>query len=397
MKFVKFQYLFSPEKYLILQKQTPCFVFQKNILLERLREYSQAIKGRALTIQPYYAIKSNPHKQVLKSIASFRGFGLDASSLQELKLAKEAGAKKIVFTGPGKSASDMLYAIRNFKNLTIHLDSFEELKKLNSLKLTRPINVGVRVHTKGMGAWNKFGINLQELKDFYNLSLTMKHINLVGLHFHNSWNTSSGPYIKSLNLIKKCLVRDFTPTFLRNLKFIDIGGGLYGDKTDFLLKPSNQLNSPNKFSGYNAIRSQNIDSFFQDISNYYNSELKKLMPNIIFITEPGRWVSSHIFHILTKVMDKKKNDYIILDGGTDNFGVISNKYYYPAVNLTNTSRNELRTKMAGSLCASSDMWGYFCYARNIEINDIILFPFQGAYTYSLSTDFIKGSPRVYEI
>jgi len=173
-----------------------------------------------------------------------------------------------------------------------------------------------------------------------------------------------------LNEIKKYLVENFSKSDLEKIEFVDIGGGLEENGDIFL--------------------------FFKEIKNFWRKNLMRILPKAEIFTEPGRWLSTHCFHILLKVLEIKNGKIAILDGGTDNFG-FSSKFYSPIINVSHPSKKERRFILAGNLCSVLDTFGKKIFASKIEKGDIILIPFQGAYTFSDSRDFIKEIPKVIEI
>jgi diaminopimelate decarboxylase len=298
------------------------------------------------------------------------GFGLDCSSKKELALAKKVRAKKVLFSGPGKKDEELKYAFKNFKEIIVNVDSFDELERIKKINLKKEIKIGVRVSTVFQKEWQRFGIPLKELKKFFKKVKNIKNLTVSGIEFHKSWNKNSKPYLDTLDKIKKYLIENFSKSDLEKIEFIDIGGGLE--------------------------EKVNIVQFFKDIKTFWKKNLLSVLPRAKILTEPGRWLSCHCFHILLRVLEIKNGKIAILDGGTDNFGFLS-KYYSPIINVSHPAKEERRFIMAGNLCSALDIFGEKIFASKIEKGDVILIPFQGAYTFSLSTSFIKEKPKVIEI
>lgn len=385
--------------YLSYGKKSPCFLFEKNILIQTAKKYQKAIDEYCPHVTPHYAIKSNDYHKILTTLVGLK-FGLDASSTRELRLAKKAGAEKVIFTGPGKSESDLLYAIENFKDITIHVDSFDELDRLQNIKSKKKVHICVRINTAYQKGWNKFGIPLDQLKKFINRIKKIPHVNFVGLHFHNSWNYSAANYINTLSLIATYAQKNLSTAEKNKIQIIDIGGGLFqtGLEQHLQFKKKSSGNIFEDIAGHKMRHAQSIEDFFKELGDYYEKKLKDIFPNIQLSTEPGRWISSHCFHIILKVTDIKNEKLIIIDGGTDNFGFEhNNKYYYPVYNLSNPSQKEKKLILAGSLCSNYDIWGYFCFTKKLKVGDVLFMPFQGSYTYALRKNFIKDIPAVIDI
>ena len=124
----------------------------------------------------------------------------------------------------------------------------------------------------------------------------------------------------------------------------------------------------------------------QHIFPYINCEV---------FTEPGRWLVNDSMHILLTVVDKKAEDLVIVDGGTNIVGWERFETdYFPVINLSNPSLVERECFIFGALCTPHDVWGYSYFGDGIEPGDTLMIPSQGAYTYSLRQPFIKPLAQV---
>ncbi len=385
---------------------TPFYLIDRKSLKESIETFKSSFMKNIPNCQIFYAMKSNDHPYILKQVVK-AGLGVDASSGRELLLALENKAEKILFSGPAKTEEELKLALDNSDKVTINMDSFTELKRLGELanKLKVKINAGVRVYTKYHGKWNKFGINLEELNKFWKESKKYKNVNLVGIQCHMSWNESVEPYQNMIRVIGQYLGSKLDKMYLKDFQFVDLGGGftpqyVEGDypwatpqgKVKKII--SEYFGAEAEFdSPYYITESVSIDTYSTGIAEAIEDHLNILPQNVSVYFEPGRIICSKSMHILLKVMDIK-NDFAILDGGTNITGwekVLNS--YSPLINLSNPSREERQMRMYGSLCTPDDIWGYYCYASKIEIGDIIVAPYRGAYTYSFSQDFIKPIPE----
>jgi len=103
-------------------------------------------------------------------------------------------------------------------------------------------------------------------------------------------------------------------------------------------------------------------------------------------------------HILLTVVDKKAEDLVIVDGGTNIVGWERFETdYFPVINLSRPSLMERSSLIFGSLCTPHDVWGYGYFGDGIEPGDILMVPSQGAYTYSLRQSFIKPLAQVFPL
>src|SRR5690606_34877462 len=89
---------------------TPFYCYSTATLVRHFRVFSEAFAG--LDTLVCYAMKANSNQAVLKTLAR-QGAGADVVSEGELRRALAAGipARKIVFSGVGKTAREMDFAL----------------------------------------------------------------------------------------------------------------------------------------------------------------------------------------------------------------------------------------------------------------------------------------------
>ena len=110
---------------------TPSYCYSYSKLRENINNFKKNFKSFSPLI--CFAIKSNTNVNLIKEIKKF-GLGADVVSLGELMLAIKAGVSpnKIVFSGVGKTSSEISYAIE--KNiLLINAESISEIKEINRI------------------------------------------------------------------------------------------------------------------------------------------------------------------------------------------------------------------------------------------------------------------------
>src|SRR6478736_2403577 len=90
---------------------TPFYCYSTATIERHYRVMSDAFKGTDHQI--YYAMKANSNQAVVRTLAQL-GAGMDVVSEGELRRALAAGvpARKIVFSGIGKTAREMALALR---------------------------------------------------------------------------------------------------------------------------------------------------------------------------------------------------------------------------------------------------------------------------------------------
>ncbi|WP_244154356.1 diaminopimelate decarboxylase family protein [Desulfospira joergensenii] len=365
---------------------SPLYILEPEVLAQKARQFKNAFESELSKIKCYFAMKSN-NMPLISGILVQNGFGIDVSSGLELAAALSINAEDIVFSGPGKTEKELLMAIENSSKTTLLLDSFGELKRLEKLvhDLDRPLAVGVRLNNNPTGLWRKFGIPLSRLSDFYNEAKAIPNICFKGLQFHSSWNLEPDRQIEFIEILGTHL-KTMPEDFLNALEFIDIGGGYWPPQGEWLV-------SENPLEHY-ALPAQSIESFAGRLAQALKSNILHRVDCTICL-EPGRWICNDAMHLLIQVIDKKEEDLVITDAGTNTIGWERfESDYFPVINLSNFENRERPCHILGSLCTPHDVWGYAYFGKSISEGDILMIPMQGAYTYSLRQQFIKPLPRV---
>lgn len=392
----------SRDRYLEIcaKKGSPLFLIDQQALIKKASQFKTAFHAHIPDAYFYYAMKSNNHPLVSRNLVE-QGFGLDVSSGKELGEALANNPSSIIFSGPGKTIQELTLACEHSGKVTVLMDSFAELKQLEqaAAKSNVRVRAGVRLMIEENGLWRKFGIPLRTLSQFFKEAKACTHVDLCGLQFHASWNLDTSKQTDFLARLGKELAKMDAPT-LQSIKFVDIGGGYWPAEGEWM-QPSatpegklKQCLDPQISEGmdHRCFEALAIDEFARQIAEALNENLFKYVKCNIFL-EPGRWISNESMHILLKVMDKKAEDVVITDGGTNMIGW--DRYetdYCPVINLSRPSSVEHSCMIFGSLCTPHDLWGYHYFGDGIEAGDVLLVANQGAYTYSLRQEFIKPLP-----
>ena len=355
----------------------------------------------------FYAMKSN-HLPEISQKAVKLGSGLDVSSGIELESALSTGCERIIFSGPGKRDEELELAVKNSERITIMLDSPGEFRRLShvvkrSIKKSRnKISTGIRIRNPLQGNWNKFGTPLDELGHFLKIISEDNLIEAEGVQFHTSWNLGPETQIKLINNIGNFLMHRVPGNYRKNFRFLDIGGGYWPDSGEWL-NPENTVAGKLIRTVFPGVKFDNRHYYMKSKGlAYFSKEISKtimihedILNDLEIWAEPGRWISTCSMHILLKVIDVKKSDIAITDGGINILGWERPlTEYIPVINLTRPSGTEKNVTVFGSLCTPDDIWGRTLFGEDIKKGDILIIPDQGAYTYSLRQGFIKPVPRI---
>jgi diaminopimelate decarboxylase len=214
---------------------TPFYCYSSAAIERRYRRFAAAFADRRAGI--CYALKANSNLAVIRLLARL-GAGADVVSEGELRRALAAGvpAERIVFSGVGKTAAEMHFALEAGIR-QINVESEPELSLLsevaNGMGRTAEIairvnpDVDARTHAKiATGKKeNKFGIDLAHAPGAFRRAAQLPGLAVTGIALHiGSQLTDLGPfelaYRRAVELLR-ALVGEGIP-----LSRLDFGGGL---------------------------------------------------------------------------------------------------------------------------------------------------------------------------
>jgi len=217
------------------QVGTPFYCYSTATLTRHYRVFAQAFAG--LDALVCYAMKANSNQAVLRTLAKL-GAGADVVSEGELRRALAAGipASKILFSGVGKTAREMDFAL-SAGILCFNVESEPELQLLSArataLGKVAPISlrinpdVDAKTHKKiSTGkAENKFGIPWQKARQVYARAAELPGIKVTGIDTHiGSQITELQPFDDAFALLVDLVgaLRDDGHA----IEHVDLGGGL---------------------------------------------------------------------------------------------------------------------------------------------------------------------------
>lgn len=352
---------------LVRKHNTPLFLISKNKLLNQLKRF-QALLPR---VKPFYAVKSNSHPFILKTLAD-AGTGFDVASIQEMKTLLDMGVNpdQMVFANTVKTPEALKFAA--FHN--INLMTFDSEYELNKIARHAPgTRVLVRIKVPNVGSMVelslKFGAEPPDAIPFLIKAIRLG-LKPAGLSFHvGSQNTHIENYLDALEIASII----FKDAHLKQipLEILDIGGG-------FPIK-----------------HFDNEKDLFAITASSINKELNRLFPdNIQLIAEPGRVLCGPAGILAMKIIGKSirnnKHWYYLDDGVYGSLsGIVYDhcKYQYKVLKKGITQI----TTLAGPTCDSFDIISTSEELPELDIGDIIYVENIGAYSWATATNF-NGLP-----
>ena len=381
---------------------TPQYLVDEARISAQAKRFLKDFANRRQDTRTHYALKANPTLSVVQT-AQRLGLCADASSGLELELALHCGFAHIVLSGPAKSDDELELALAHADLVTVHLDSFSELERLERLATRRKqrIRTGIRLNTEAHGNWTKFGIPAAQLPEFVQRAQALRWVQLQGVQFHLSWNRSAVGYVRTLETLGPLLSAHAPAS---GWQFVDIGGGFYPQDDEAVypwLTDENRLRALRGERGADApspywdlrylLHSvQPIEEMASEIFAAFAKHISDPLGDVELWLEPGRYIANKGVHLLLQVADIKGGDIAITDGGTNLLGWERlETEHCPLINLSHPARTQQRCRIYGSLCTPHDLWGYAYYGTHLEVGDILLLPTQGSYVQTLAQRFIK--------
>ncbi|MBU0482438.1 MAG: alanine racemase [Proteobacteria bacterium] len=392
------------QEYLSLASEygSPLYVLESEVLRRKSAQFQAAFRAHLSEVGFYYAVKSNNHPEVARILMQ-SGTGLDVSSGLELAMAVSLGAEDIVFSGPGKTEGELCDAVAQAERVVVLVDSFGELARLEEIAAQhhKNVRIGVRLTTNPQGLWRKFGILPEKLLEFQEQAERCPHLRFTGIQFHTSWNLTPAAQLEFISKLGAILAR-LPSSARRQIEFIDIGGGYWPPQGEWLQESGTEAGklrlamglAPENNGNHYRLPTVSIEAFAEAVCRAIKEHILRVISCRICF-EPGRWLCNDAMHLLLQVVDRKGDDLVITDGGTNSIGWERFETdYFPVLNLSRPAMEEKPCHVLGSLCTPHDVWGYNYWGEDIQPGDVLMIPTQGAYTYSLRQNFIKPLPEV---
>ena len=244
-----------------LRPDKPVYCIRKNSILSASKFFQKKFPGKIL-----YALKTNPHPVVVKTLIESGIDQFDVASIEEIKAVKKfSRTAKCSYMHTVKSRESISEAYFKYGVKTFALDTKDELIKIiESTSYAKDLELFVRVSVSNEHAEidlsKKFGALSSEAAGL--LRLAKLHSNKIGLSFHvGSQCMHPISYVKGIaeigNIIKKTKIIP---------NYINVGGGFPTIYPDLI--------------------PQSLDNYFDEIKKGFKDLKIDNLPEII--CEPGR-------------------------------------------------------------------------------------------------------------
>ena len=348
---------------------TPFYCYSTATLERHYKVMDEAFKGSEHLI--CYSIKGNSNQAVIKTLANL-GAGMDVVSEGELRRALAVGvpARKIVFSGVGKTAKEMALALRE-GIACFNVESEPELELLSEVaqRVGQRASVSIRVNpdvdakthhkiTTGK-ADNKFGISYLRASEVYARAAALPNIDVVGVDMHiGSQITELAPFEQAFKLMATLV--DKLKSEGHNIRHLDLGGGLgvpYRGNNDIPPHPDE----------YAAMVKRTLGHL-----------------NLKYMMEPGRMIVGNAGIMVTRVIYMKENEgkhFVIQDGAMNDLMRPTLYDAYHEILSVDESRNALSMEadVVGPVCETGDYLAKGRKLPKLQAGDLLAVMTAGAY------------------
>jgi diaminopimelate decarboxylase/aspartate kinase len=324
----------------------------------------------------FYAIKANPHPEILRAIAA-QGLSFECVSRGEIERVLESvpgiASERLLFTPNFAARAEYEWAIES--GLSVTVDNLYVLR--NWASLFRGRSIFVRIDTgrghghhqkvRTAGEHSKFGVPLFELGEL-SQAAQQAGARIAGLHAHTgSGNFAVGSWVETAETLADA-ARQFP-----GVAVLNIGGG----------------HGVPEQPGQHPLDLGELDAALGRFRDAHAAMTLWL--------EPGRYLVAGAGVLLARVTQLKGKGAVQYVGVATGMNSLLRPALYGArheiVNLTRLDEPlDMRCTVVGPICESGDVLGQDCLlARPVE-GDILLIANAGAYGHAMSSHYNLRAP-----
>jgi diaminopimelate decarboxylase len=363
---------------------TPAYVYSSQSILANYSAYDVAFGALPHTV--CYAVKANSSLGVLALLAK-AGAGFDIVSGGELARVLAAGGdvSRVVFSGVGKTAAELEYALDNGIH-SFNCESEPEIELLNSLAARRGMKAGfsIRVNPDVDAAThpyiatglsqNKFGIAIERARAVYEHARTLDYLSAEGVSCHiGSQILDPTPLLEAVDMLLELALQLRAAGSL--IRHLDLGGGL-----GIAYRPGEI--APAVAAFVEGLRERLADT------------------GLTVMVEPGRSIVGPAGVLLTRVLYRKQNgakQFIVVDAAmNDLIRPALYQAHHEIVPLRRTELPSVTADVVGPICESGDFLARDRPMANAMPGDFLAVCAAGAYGFVQSSNY-NSRPRAVEV
>jgi diaminopimelate decarboxylase len=369
---------------------TPLYVYSATTIHARLAAFEKAFRDVPHTL--CYSVKANSNLSILRLLAR-QGCGFDVVSggeLERVLAVDRRAARKVVFSGVGKSRDEitaalkagiLLFNVESESELWALAECAAQLRKVARLALRVNPDVAADTHpyiSTGLHK-HKFGVPIASARSLYALASGARYLKVAGVSVHiGSQITDVAPFAEAV-----ARVADFVRELRADghtLDYVDTGGGL----GIAYQEPGLQ------FAEY-------VAGFAHAVTN----PLRGL--NVHLLLEPGRAIVGPAGVLVTSVVYRKENEgkrFLVVDAAMNDLirPALYDAYHeiVPVVQAKDLAAKRESVDVVGPVCESGDFFARERELPRVEEGDLVAILDAGAYGMVLASNY-NTRPRAAEV
>ncbi len=334
--------------------------------LKQIEKNYQYLRKYLPRVRIFYAIKANPHPEILKTMIRM-GASFDVASDGEIRLLNGMGVagERLIYANPVKTGGG-LKACQECGVAKMTFDSATEIYKIKESCPDAAVLLRLRVDnsTAHVDLNKKFGVAPENALQMM-LKAREEGLDIAGIAFHvGSQTVSADPYLHALDLAREIFEKAEEAGL--KLRILDIGGGFP------IPEPSVNFNFPEMLRQINA----RLDEDFAGVEIW---------------AEPGRYICGTAVNLITSVIGVTERGgqpwYFLDEGLYGTFsGVLFDQWDFKLISFKDT-KDLVPATFCGPSCDSLDIMFRGRMTAPLEVNDLLLVPACGAYTSASATTF----------
>jgi diaminopimelate decarboxylase len=363
---------------------TPAYVYSSQTLLDNYRAYDEAFGDIPHTV--CYAVKANSSLGVL-ALLSKAGAGFDIVSGGELFRVLQAGGDpaKVVFSGVGKTAAEVEYALSHGIH-SFNCESEAELALIDALagRLGKKAGFSIRVNPDVDAATHpyistglsqhKFGIAMADAAAVYERARRLPNLSAEGVSCHiGSQMLDPAPILEAVDrLLAMAAALGAQGDRIRH---VDLGGGL-----GVAYQPGEKA---------------------PEIRNFIESlQIRLRQSGLAVMVEPGRSIAGPAGVLLTRVLYRKRNgtkEFVIVDAAmNDLIRPALYKAHHEVIPVRRNTLPPIIADVVGPVCETGDFLARDRHMANVMPGDFLAVCTAGAYGFVQSSNY-NSRPRAPEV
>lgn len=356
---------------------TPTYVYDADVIRRQYTRLDRALGKREHLV--CFAVKANSNLSVL-SLLRDEGSGFDVVSEGELRRVLKVGAnpRKVVFSGVGKSADELAYAVSS-RIRFVNLESESELSALEaaadacgsgarvSIRVNPDLVIDSHPHLATGHRDSKFGVSTATALGMAARIREHPRLELTALHSHVGSNVSDPDMLGAAYRELLSFARALRAEGHDTLRELDLGGG-FGVS----------------YSGkYTPLDMERWGAMVEEIVSGEDFSI---------VVEPGKYLVAECGVLLTRVEHVKGDDgrcFAVVDAGMNDLTrpAMYDAYHRIEPVAASASGTLVRTDIVGPVCESGCFLGKGRELPPLVRGDLLAVYDAGAYGFSMASNY----------